>query len=277
MRSPFWQKNSSNYRLKARWWNQTRSQLHSRGDHGFRKNLVLFDRLAKPMERSQIWLNSFPFWIKIGPCLPEFEKKYLLYAIGVTFGGVIRYEINGDFCRLRIQLDVQKPIRRGIFVLIDNQRKSWISFKYEKLPTFYFGCGRMGHGLKECTGLTHAEKNKIRDDPPYFLALKAELNLIGKESLKFSALSKKMMPQCLYIGDTEKLIEMNTQQEDESTMVQRLEDNLQSIGIEKATKMQEEGSVMEKNEMLNKETVYWKRSLNQSRRQVEKELVQRSQ
>ncbi|MBA0677894.1 hypothetical protein Goari_019274, partial [Gossypium aridum] len=72
----------------------------------------------------------------------------------VTFGGVIKSEINGDLCRLRIKLDVQKPLHRGIFVSIDNQWKSWISFKYEKLLIFYFGCGRMGHGFKDCLGLT---------------------------------------------------------------------------------------------------------------------------
>ncbi|KAH1072662.1 hypothetical protein J1N35_024990 [Gossypium stocksii] len=124
----------------------------------FRKNLVTFDRSAKLMERSQIRLNSSPFWIKIGPCLPKFDKKDLLHAIGVTFGGVLRSEINGEFCRLRIKLDVQKPLHRGIFVSIDNQRKSWISFKYEKLPTFYFGCGRIGHGLQECIGIKPAKK-----------------------------------------------------------------------------------------------------------------------
>ncbi|MFQ6626619.1 hypothetical protein Gotur_005986 [Gossypium turneri] len=41
----------------------------------FRKSLVIFDRLTKPMERDQIRLVSSPFWIKIGPCLPEFDKK----------------------------------------------------------------------------------------------------------------------------------------------------------------------------------------------------------
>ncbi|MBA0616698.1 hypothetical protein Godav_026197 [Gossypium davidsonii] len=190
--------NPDSFRVQRRLW---------RGDHGFQKNLVLFDWLAKPMERSQIWLNSFPFWIKIGPYLPEFDKKDLLYAIGVTFGGIIkgnhRSLLNMRSCRLSV-LDVE-------------------------------GWGMVSMNV---------------------LALKAELNLIGNESLKFSALSKKMMPQCLYIGDTEKLPEMNTQQEDGSTMVQRLEDNLQSRGIEKATKMQEEGSIMEKNKMLNKETIY---------------------
>ncbi|MFQ6622534.1 hypothetical protein Gotur_003108, partial [Gossypium turneri] len=53
----------------------------------FRKSLVIFDRLTRPMERSQIRLVSSPFWIKIGPCLPEFDKKDLLHGIGVTFGG----------------------------------------------------------------------------------------------------------------------------------------------------------------------------------------------
>ncbi|MBA0864948.1 hypothetical protein Goshw_007560, partial [Gossypium schwendimanii] len=54
------------------------------------KSIILFDRLIKPMERPEIRLTSSPFWIKIGSCLPEFDKKDLLHAIGVTFSGVIR-------------------------------------------------------------------------------------------------------------------------------------------------------------------------------------------
>ncbi|KAH1121567.1 hypothetical protein J1N35_004727 [Gossypium stocksii] len=130
----------------------------------FRKKLVLFDRLTKLIERSQIRLNSSPFWNKIGPCLLEVDKKDLLHAIGVTFGGVLRYDINRDVFRLRIKLNVQKPLRRG---------------------------------------------------------------------------------------DTEKLPEMNSQKEDRSAMIWRSQDNLQSIEIEMAMKMQEEGSVVKENETLN--------------------------
>ncbi|MBA0881194.1 hypothetical protein Goshw_017120, partial [Gossypium schwendimanii] len=115
----------------------------------FRKHLVLFDRLIKPMERDQIRLVSSPFWVKIGPCLPEFDKKDLLHAIGVTYGGVLRSEIMGEFCRLRIKLNVQKPLRRGIFVSTGTGHKCWIPFKYEKLPTFCFGSGRVGHEIDE--------------------------------------------------------------------------------------------------------------------------------
>ncbi|MBA0703024.1 hypothetical protein Goari_005458 [Gossypium aridum] len=167
----------------------------------FRKHLIIFDQLIKPMERDQIKLVSSPFWIKIGLCLPEFDKKDLLHAIGVTFGGVPRFEITGEFCRLRIKLNLQKPLRRGIFVSTGNGNKFWIPFKYEKLPTFCFGCGRLGHGIHECTEIIPAEKTRIREDPPFSLALKAELNLVGRESLKFNALSKKLQTQCSYIGD----------------------------------------------------------------------------
>ncbi|MBA0691235.1 hypothetical protein Goari_008874, partial [Gossypium aridum] len=52
-----------------------------------RKSIILLDRLIKPMERPEIRLTSSPLWIKIGSCLPEFDKKDLLHAIGVTFGG----------------------------------------------------------------------------------------------------------------------------------------------------------------------------------------------
>ncbi|MBA0810758.1 hypothetical protein Gohar_002717, partial [Gossypium harknessii] len=66
----------------------------------FHKSIILFDRLIQPIERGQIRLTSSPFWINIGSCLPEFDKKDLLHAIGVMFGGVLRYEISGDSCRL---------------------------------------------------------------------------------------------------------------------------------------------------------------------------------
>ncbi|MBA0876138.1 hypothetical protein Goshw_026519 [Gossypium schwendimanii] len=45
--------------------------------------------------------------------------------------------------------------------------------EYENLPMFCFGCGRMGHGLKNCTQIIPARKSKIIENPPYTLALKA--------------------------------------------------------------------------------------------------------
>ncbi|KAH1057617.1 hypothetical protein J1N35_035682 [Gossypium stocksii] len=103
--------------------------------------------------------------------------------------------------KTRRKFEIQdKPLRRGIFVSIDNQRRYWVFFKYEKLPIFCFGYGRIGHGIPDCSVLTPANKEKIRDNPPFSLALKAELNLLGKESLQLNAFSRKTQSQCSYIG-----------------------------------------------------------------------------
>lgn len=109
-----------------------------------------------------------------------------------------------------------KTPAQGIFVSTENQCMSWIPFKYEKLPTFCFGCSLMGHELTKCLKSTPVEKNKIKDDPPFSLELKAEVNFIGKESLKFSALSKKMQTQCSYTGDIEKISKLNFQEKGNS-------------------------------------------------------------
>ncbi|MBA0703066.1 hypothetical protein Goari_020450, partial [Gossypium aridum] len=53
----------------------------------FHKSIILFNRLSQEVERDQIRLNSSPVWIKIDSYLPEFDKKDLMHAIGVTFGG----------------------------------------------------------------------------------------------------------------------------------------------------------------------------------------------
>ncbi|MBA0798368.1 hypothetical protein Gohar_008961 [Gossypium harknessii] len=57
-----------------------------------------FYRLLESIERRKIKLIISPFWIKVGPCPSEYERKDLMHAIGSTFGGVLRSESKKDFC-----------------------------------------------------------------------------------------------------------------------------------------------------------------------------------
>ncbi|MBA0773020.1 hypothetical protein Gotri_008324 [Gossypium trilobum] len=65
--------------MKSIWKTKKKFEIQSVGQNlfliVFEKNLVILDRLTKLMERDQIRLVSSPFWIKIGMCLPEFDKK----------------------------------------------------------------------------------------------------------------------------------------------------------------------------------------------------------
>lgn len=63
----------------------------------FRRNLIIFYRLLEFMERRKIkWIMS-PFWIKVGPCLPECDSKDLMNVVGSTFGGVLYRSQKGIF------------------------------------------------------------------------------------------------------------------------------------------------------------------------------------
>ncbi|PPS05187.1 hypothetical protein GOBAR_AA15470 [Gossypium barbadense] len=102
----------------------------------------------------------------------------------------------------------------------------------------------MGHGLTDRSELNPAEKNKIRDDPPYTLALKVESNLIEKESMKFNVLSKKVIAQCSYKGGSEVLAIKEKITREVNSTNGMLQGTLQSNGVEKKTKEQEEVSTL---------------------------------
>ena len=58
--------------------------------------------------------------------------------------------VGGDFLRVHVEIDVSKPLCRGRSVVLVDNKETWISFKYEKLPNFYYWCGLISHDGKDC-------------------------------------------------------------------------------------------------------------------------------
>nr|POE99626.1 hypothetical protein CFP56_49353 [Quercus suber] len=52
--------------------------------------------------------------------------------------------------RIKVELPIDKPLRRGGNVVSLDGEKFWVNFKYEWLPTFCFLCGKLGHDGKHC-------------------------------------------------------------------------------------------------------------------------------
>lgn len=69
-------------------------------------------------------------------------------------------------------------------------------FKYENLPVFCYGCGRMDHGLQDCDVVSDEIKQYANGEFPFSIALRAESNLVGKKSVKFGFFARKIMKQC---------------------------------------------------------------------------------
>lgn len=63
-----------------------------------------------------------------------------------------------EFMRVRVRLDVTKPLVRGKRIKIESFEWVWVRFGYEKLPDYCYYCGLFGHGHQECE-----EWNEIKE------------------------------------------------------------------------------------------------------------------
>ncbi|KAI9094469.1 hypothetical protein K1719_026694 [Acacia pycnantha] len=93
-----------------------------------------------------------PIWIQIH----NVPLEALCLANAITIGGHVGEVMlaedpfyNGrylqNFLRTRIMLDLRKPLAYGFWLPKPDGRKTWIAIKYEKLQTFCYKCGKIGH------------------------------------------------------------------------------------------------------------------------------------
>lgn len=54
------------------------------------------------------------------------------------------------FFRIKVMVDVNLPLKRGIYFQEVEDRKEWLPDTYECLPTFCFLCGVLGYGEANC-------------------------------------------------------------------------------------------------------------------------------
>lgn len=73
-----------------------------------------------------------------------------------NFTGVWR-----EYMRVRVVIDLSKPLKRRMKVRKTGGEWIWINFKYENVPTFCFICGLIGHSEKFCNSLFDKPEDEI--------------------------------------------------------------------------------------------------------------------
>lgn len=57
----------------------------------------------------------------------------------------------GRVLRIKVLIDIRKPLMRGITAKVESMEKKWCSFPYEFLPDFCYTCGHIGHIDTQCS------------------------------------------------------------------------------------------------------------------------------
>lgn len=69
--------------------------------------------------------------------------------------------------RMKVEIQLSKPLKRGIKVRIGTSEPCWLPITYERLPYFCYYCGRLGHTHKDCDQVEESEEEVTEDKLPY--------------------------------------------------------------------------------------------------------------
>ena len=126
------------------------------GPWNFENNLLLLCRWKKGLTSENITFTHSSFWVQLWGLPFELMTEVVGWDIGNSMGRFIELDKRANqfdqakFLRIKVELPMDKPLRRGGNVVGMEGDKYWVHFEYERLPTFCFFCDKMGHDLKHC-------------------------------------------------------------------------------------------------------------------------------
>ena len=120
----------------------------------FDKSLVAIQRYDKGTHARDLVFDRASFWVQVYDIPIQFMNKIVAEGICSGIGEVCASESptmeGGDFLRVRVKIDILKPLNRGRKITLDDGSTGWVSFKYERLPNICYWCGCLTHGDKDC-------------------------------------------------------------------------------------------------------------------------------
>ena len=121
----------------------------------FDKHLVVIQRYDSDTPAHNLIFNKATFWVQVHDIPLRYMTRQMAKCLCEIVGEVHKStgavdEEGGHFMRVRVTLDINLPLCRGRVITLAEGGKSWVAFKYERLPNLCYWCGRLDHDDKNC-------------------------------------------------------------------------------------------------------------------------------
>ncbi|XP_050238341.1 uncharacterized protein LOC126687827 [Mercurialis annua] len=164
-----------------------RSRILREGPWHFDKQLILFEPLSGNMQPNNILMSTCPVWVRIYDLPMNCRGQAAITKIGAKVGRVLEWDDNGGggwcrFGRVRVAIDVTKPLTRGSKIVNSLGEQCWISFKYERIHNFCYWCGMLDHMVADCE--LKPDEVDVSDWPygPFLRATPRKRSMMGQRS-----------------------------------------------------------------------------------------------
>uniref|UniRef100_A0A2N9G219 Uncharacterized protein n=1 Tax=Fagus sylvatica TaxID=28930 RepID=A0A2N9G219_FAGSY len=143
------------------------------------KFLVVFQRVQGDGPIQDSLFSHTSFWVQLHNIPLRRRTEAAAETIGRSIGLVQTVassddERGGENCmRVRVRLAVNRPLCRGRLVNLEEGKKSWIAFRYERLQNFCYWCGCLDHGEKDCDIGLQQHQSSAKDEYQYGAWLRA--------------------------------------------------------------------------------------------------------
>ena len=126
------------------------------GPWSFENQLLVLRRWEIGMTPRSVKFTTVPMWVQVWGLPFDLINEDAGRDIGSGLGRVVDVDskaLSADqarFLRIRVEVPLSKPLRRGSPVISPKGDKALVAFRYERLVGLCYRCGTLGHDEKFC-------------------------------------------------------------------------------------------------------------------------------
>ncbi|KAH7836080.1 hypothetical protein Vadar_032512 [Vaccinium darrowii] len=139
----------------------------------YNNQLIILQRWTERLAPNEISFTFSPFWIQLRALPLEFMSVDVGKRMMAGFGDVEEANIaqlsgnQGRCIRVKVELNINKPLPRGKKVYTADWKPIWVPFRYEKRPILCHYCGVVGHDDRACMIKNQEAKDGIVKEDQY--------------------------------------------------------------------------------------------------------------